>query len=94
MTFLRNKTKYMNQTKPNSKIKYIGSLPTISFDSSAVEFHSNPIINSINYSERPYLYTSKLSANTLKGSLTIEASIGIPLYLIIVSVLLSIFPSL
>lgn len=90
MTFLRNKTKQMNQTKPNSKINYIGSLPTISFDSLAVEFHSNPIINSINYSERPYLYTSNLSANSLKGSLTIEASISIPLYIIIMSVLLSI----
>ena len=94
MTFLHNKTKLKNQTKPYSQKYFIGSLPTTSFDSSAVEFYSNPIINSINYSGRPYLYTSITPSNTLKGSLTIEASISIPLFMIVISVLISITSAL
>ena len=91
MAFLRNKSLHRNQTRSYSnKNINIGSLPTTRFDPPAVEFYSNPIINSINYSERPYLYASKSSVNTLKGSLTIEASIGFPLFMIIVSILLSI----
>lgn len=90
MTFLHNKSKHTNQTKTYSKKFYTGTLPTTSFDSAAVEFYSNPIINSINYSERPYLYNSTFSNNTLKGSITIEASIGFPLFMIVISVLISI----
>ena len=91
MSFLYNKSKYKNQARQNQN-NNSGTLPTNSFDSLAVEFYSNPIINSLNYSERPYLYTSNLYSNTytLKGSMTIEASIGFPLFMIMVSFLLSI----
>ena len=94
MTLLHNKTKLRNQTNPFSKKYFIGSLPATSFDSSAVEFYSNPIINSINYSGRPCLCTSSIPSNTLNGSLTIEASISIPLFMIVISVLISITSAL
>lgn len=110
MTFLHNKTNLRIKENYSHKINYIGTLPINSFDSLAVEFYSNPIINSAVYSERPYLYTSnvsnnvlsysdtysneastnKVAANNLKGSLTIEAAISIPIYMMLISVLISI----
>ena len=90
MAFLHNKSVKMNHKTSYSQINNFGSLPTTSFDSSAVEFYSNPIINSINYSERSYLYTSPLANKTLNGSLTIEASISIPIFMIVISILISI----
>ena len=90
MAFLYNNSVKMNQNITYSKKNFIGSLPTTNFDSSAVEFYSNPIINSINYSGRSYLYTSRLFNKTLRGSLTIEASISIPIFMIVICILISI----
>ena len=80
MTFLHNESINHISTNKHTQKKYFGSLPTYSRDHIAVDFYSSPIINSINYSERPYLYTSLKNKNALKGSLTIEASISIPIF--------------
>lgn len=87
MTFLHNIFKNIATTKLKNKIQF-GSLHTISRNFLAVEFYSEPIINSINYSERPYLCTS--SNPKLKGSLTIEASIAFPIFIMVSYTLISI----
>ena len=90
--------------RDHSKKNNIGTLPTTSQNHTAVEFYNNPNIDSINYSERSYLYTSSYfnkksncSCNTasfksnrccaytrskLNGSLTIEASIAFPIFIL------------
>ena len=90
--------------RDHSKKLYIGTLPTTSQNHTAVEFYYNPNIDSINYSERSYLYASSyfhkktnsscilttnksnhrhsLTAIKLNGSLTIEASIAFPIFIL------------
>ena len=89
MTFLHNHFINIATTKLK-KIIHFGSLHTIGRNFLAVEFYSEPIINSINYSERPYLCTSSSKKQNLKGSITIEASIAFPIFIIVSYALISI----
>lgn len=89
MTFLHNHFINIATTKLK-KIIHFGSLHTIGRNFLAVEFYSEPIINSINYSERPYLCTSSTKKQHFKGSITIEASISFPIFMIASYALISI----
>ena len=90
MTFLYNKNIYQIKKSINKKNKNSGSLPTIWSDHKAVLSHITSAINSNSYTERPYLCTSLNNQYHLKGSLTIEAAIGFPIFIIAIFAIISI----
>ena len=84
MTFLYNiKINRANNFVFN-KINKAGSLPTFSSKNKALCHHSSHFNNSNHYSERPYLYTSLKNNSNLRGSLTIEAAVGFPIFIIVI----------
>lgn len=90
MAFLHNTSIKSISTNKHTQNNIFGTLPTFSRDYLADDFYSSPIINSINYPERSYLYTSKKERKFTKGSLTIEASIAVPIFILVSYALISI----
>ena len=89
MTFLYNiKINRANNFVFN-KINKAGSLPTFSSKNKALCHHSSHFNNSNHYSERPYLYTSLKNNSNLRGSLTIEAAVGFPIFIIVIYAVIS-----
>lgn len=79
MTFLCNTTISKEQTSHIYNFHQYATLQKTGLYNRAVDINSFPIFNSTNYSERPCLYTSGLC----KGSVTIEAAIGFPIFFLV-----------
>lgn len=80
MTFLRNATINKKQTGTIYNFQQTVTLHTAGLSDRAVDINSFAISNSTYYSERPCLYTSV----NYKGSITIEAAIGFPIFFFVI----------
>ena len=83
MAFPGNSTKILNQALTFKSIWHDAALRKESLHFRAVEFNTIPIINSITYPERSCLYTSSKIKHSPKGSITIEAAIGFPIFFLL-----------